>query len=467
MGGEQRDSEGYRRVGARPSADMRVRPLQMAHRPDHARNGEEGEYAGRAMGVRPVVNHVRRTLDEQGRQKLPGSPRILAVVVALALALVALGVGYMTHWRTVEVTVNGTTVPVRVDAKVDALMADHKDFGVKPGRLLSVGGKVLDARGGVRAAVTVNGAEVPMHAWGSTGLPAGAVITVKNGPDATEDHTVEQQKLKPGVQMGKGGAIQFVEKWGYDGAKEIWHGKRSGETVDKRVVKPAQDLVIASKNVHPADGGKYIAITFDDGPSEYTSQVLAILKQKGAHATFFNLGNESAGFPDLTRQVVADGHELGSHTNTHQFLPKLDREALRNEITSASDTLRKNSGKEVRIIRSPYGAFDADCWKRSADLISCNVIWNIDTLDWKRPGADAIKNNVLSNAYNGAIVLMHDGGGNREQDVQALPGIIDGLHQAGYKLVTVQELMRTDPQVFPKDMVDGTVKMPKGAVLPE
>ena len=446
---------------------MGVRPLQMAHRPEHARHGEEGEYAGRAVGVRPVVNRARRTLADHGRQKLPGSPRTLAVIVAAALALVVLGVGYMTHWRTVEVTVNGTPVSVRVDANVGTLLAEHKDFGVKPGRLLSVGGKVLDARGGTRAAVTVNGAKVPERAWGSTAVPAGAVVSVENGPDATEDHTVEQQKLKPGVQMGKGGAIQFVEKWGHEGVKEIWHGKRSGETADKRVVKPAQDLIIASKNVHPADGGKYIALTFDDGPSEYTPQVLAILKQKGVHATFFNLGNESAGFADLTRQVVADGHELGSHTNTHQFLPKLDREALRNEITSAADTLRKNSGREVRIMRSPYGAFDAACWSRSADLISCNVIWNIDTLDWKRPGADAIKNNVLSNAYNGAIVLMHDGGGNREQDVQALPGIIDGLQQAGYKLVTVQELMRTDPQTFPKDMVDGTVKMPKDAVLPE
>lgn len=105
-------------------------------------------------------------------------------------------------------------------------------------------------------------------------------------------------------------------------------------------------------------------------------------------------------------------------------------------------------------------------WGRAGDIISCNVLWNIDTLDWKRPGADAIKAAVLNNAFSGAIVLMHDGGGNRQQDVEALPGIIDGLKAAGYELVTVSELLSHDDQ-FPKEVVEGTVTMPKDAQLPQ
>ena len=93
------------------------------------------------------------------------------------------------------------------------------------------------------------------------------------------------------------------------------------------------------------------------------------------------------------------------------------------------------------------------------------MLWNIDTLDWKRPGAQAIVDGVLSNAYNGAIALMHDGGGNREQDIEALPAIIDGLRAQGYELVTVSELMATDSR-FPREVVEGAVKMPKDAALP-
>ena len=93
------------------------------------------------------------------------------------------------------------------------------------------------------------------------------------------------------------------------------------------------------------------------------------------------------------------------------------------------------------------------------------MLWNIDTLDWKRPGAAAITSMVLDNAFNGAIVLMHDGGGNRAQDVEALPGIIDGLRGAGYELVTVSELMDKDDR-FPDAVVEGDVAMPEGAELP-
>ena len=138
---------------------------------------------------------------------------------------------------------------------------------------------------------------------------------------------------------------------------------------------------------------------------------------------------------------------------------------LRSEIVTAFDTLEGASGLRPQMIRAPYGAFTATEWARSADLVSCNVLWNIDTLDWKRPGADAITKTVLNQAFNGAIALMHDGGGNREQDIEALPAIIDGLRDAGYTLVTVSELMELDG-TFPQDVVQGTVKMPEDADAP-
>ena len=271
--------------------------------------------------------------------------------------------------------------------------------------------------------------------------------------------------MAPAVQMKTGGAIQYVSQWGKAGKKTVWIGRKSGETIDKKVDVQPTDMVIESVNPDPKDG-QYMALTFDDGPSEYTPQILDILKEKGVHATFYNLGNSTNKHPDYTKRLVEEGNELASHTMQHQNLPTLDRASLRSEITHAFEVVDKASGITTQMIRAPYGAFTATEWGRSGDLISCNVLWNIDTLDWKRPGADAIKNNVLSHAKNGRIALMHDGGGDRSQDVAALPGIIDGLTQAGYKLVTVQELMKLDGR-FPEDVVKGTVKMPKDAALPE
>lgn len=99
--------------------------------------------------------------------------------------------------------------------------------------------------------------------------------------------------------------------------------------------------------------------------------------------------------PSLTKAVLDGGHELASHTNQHQNLPTLSKDDLRSEITSAFDVLEKASGKRQQMIRAPYGAFTDTEWARSADLISCNVLWNIDTLDWKRPGAAAITDMVF------------------------------------------------------------------------
>ena len=175
---------------------------------------------------------------------------------------------------------------------------------------------------------------------------------------------------------------------------------------------------------------------------------------------------QASGNQDGCRAIVDAGCELASHTNAHQNLPTLDRDALRQEITSAADALEQASGVRPQMMRAPYGAFTEVEWARAGDIISTNVLWNIDTLDWERPGAAAITSAVLNGARNGSIVLMHDGGGNRGQDIEALPGIIDGLRERGYTLVTVSELMRLDGRV-PEEVIKGTVSLPEGAVMPE
>ncbi len=389
-------------------------------------------------------------------------------VIALCVLVLAcgLGIGWAFFWRSVNITVNNEAQQVRIGTSLDAYLADNDYFGVKAGKLLSVGGNTLSEDGGDRCSVTRDGNAVAVADLASTKIEDGDTITVTDGADATEEYTEEEVAIAPGITKEAGGAIQYVSQWGKAGKKKVWTGKQSGETVDKEIIEEATQMVVSSRTPSPSDGGKYIALTFDDGPSGYTQDILNILAEKGVKATFFNLGTQAEGKPDLTKAVVEGGHELASHTNQHQNLPTLGKDDLRNEITSAFDKLTAASGTTTQMIRAPYGAFTDVEWARSADLISCNVLWNIDTLDWKLPGASAITNMVLTHAFNGAIALMHDGGGNRSQDVEALPGIIDGLKAAGYQLVTVSELMKLDGN-FPEDVVNGTVKMPDDAVLPD
>lgn len=157
-------------------------------------------------------------------------------------------------------------------------------------------------------------------------------------------------------------------------------------------------------------------------------------------ATFFDLGEEALAMPTLEQRMVKEGHQVASHSVSHPYLPNMSAQELRKEITTSFADLKEASGTVTRTLRAPYGAFGVQQWKDAATVLDRNVLWTIDTLDWKRPGAKAIHDEVMKNAYNGAIALMHDGGGDRTQDIQALPGIIDDLKKQGYSFVTIDEL---------------------------
>lgn len=444
------------------AAHPRKRPADAVRPHAQAPSGRAASPSGRAVhaGVAPAARTPRFV--HPHRQSNPRTPLIAAGVALVIVIAAALGIGYQFFWRSVEFSVNGEERTVQINTSVQQLLDDNGYFGVKAGRLLSVGGNVISEDGGDRCAVTFDGEQLEAEDLVEARVVDGSQITVADGADAVEPYKEETVDALPGIQTDGSGAIQFVSQWGKAGKKVVWTGEQSGETVDKEVIEEPVDMVVSALNPKPKGDKKYIALTFDDGPSGYTDDILAILKEKNAKATFFNLGGNAGA---RSKTVVDDGNQLASHTNQHMNLPTCDRDTLRSEITTAADAIEQASGVRPQMIRAPYGAFTATEWARSADLISCNVLWNIDTRDWELPGASSITNNVLTNAYNGAIALMHDGGGNRSQDVEALPAIIDGLRADGYELVTVSELMELDGR-FPEDVVNGTVEMPEDAVLP-
>ncbi len=186
---------------------------------------------------------------------------------------------------------------------------------------------------------------------------------------------------------------------------------------------------------HGPRGRKRVALTFDDGPSTYTPGILRILRQKNAKATFFMLGQQVANYPSYARRVLALGHEVANHSYDHPLLPS------RSNISQASRRIKQVTGFRPCLFRPPYGAVNSSV-RASARAEHMKVVnWDVDTNDWKLPGAASIASTIGNRTTRGSIVLMHDGGGPRGGTVEALAAGIDRLKRRGYELVTVSELL--------------------------
>lgn len=381
------------------------------------------------------------------RRTSPTMRALLALLCAIVIIGGAGGGWYMWthHWRRITITVNGDTHQVPVDTTAAKLLDDNGDFGTKPGRLLAVDDTMLEATGGEPIHITINGTPVDNANLNRTTFPDDAAINVTSGKDLFEDHTVRKETIPYQTEIKLGdGPLQEVMQRGQNGIREIWTGKRSNKETDRGVTHEPKNLIIQSYAPQPA-GRKVMALTFDDGPSPYSGAILDILKTKGVKATFFNVGQNAIDYASAQKRALAEGHQIASHSNTHAYLPKLSIQNLRAELRKGFENIKVASGVETRIMRAPYGAFGEEQWKSVADFVDMNVLWDIDTLDWTRPGARAIHDAVVGNAHNGAVVLMHDGGGDRSQDVEALPGIIDDLKAQGYEFVTIDQLRKHTP----------------------
>ncbi|MCC7352440.1 MAG: polysaccharide deacetylase family protein [Anaerolineae bacterium] len=179
-----------------------------------------------------------------------------------------------------------------------------------------------------------------------------------------------------------------------------------------------------------------VYLTFDDGPTDprWTPQVLAVLAQHNAHVTFFVLGQQAEKYPKLIETQVAAGHTVANHTNSHVSLDGISREKFFEEVSATKDVLEE---RESKCLRPPYGATDAYTRAYAEELGYRIVMWDIDTEDWKRPGAESIAARVLKNVFPGAIILFHDGGGDRAQTVEALATVLNELAKQGYRFEPV------------------------------
>jgi peptidoglycan/xylan/chitin deacetylase (PgdA/CDA1 family) len=195
---------------------------------------------------------------------------------------------------------------------------------------------------------------------------------------------------------------------------------------------------------HPARGSTGplpVALTFDDGPWPHiTEQILTILTQRQAPATFFTVGRQVQRYPELVRQELAAGMAVGSHSYSHpQPFDRLPAARIRDEITRGRRSLQPLGIHPVGF-RPPGGATSPAVAAAAQEFGDRTVLWSVDPADWQ-PGvtANQLAQRVLAAARPGAIVLLHDGGGNRSATVAALPAIIDGLRRLGLTLTVVPD----------------------------
>jgi peptidoglycan/xylan/chitin deacetylase (PgdA/CDA1 family) len=205
--------------------------------------------------------------------------------------------------------------------------------------------------------------------------------------------------------------------------------------------------------------GNEVALTFDDGPGPYTQRLLDVLNALHVQATFFAVGVEEQYFSAGTLQELRAGDVVGDHTENHPMMARLSAHDQREQLLEEIYRVQLLGGPTPRLFRPPYGSFDATTFRELRRLHMLMILWSTDTGDFARPGVAAIVQRALAGAHPGAIILMHDAGGDREETIAALPAIVHGMRARGLRPVTVPRLLLDDPpphgQAIPTNLSGG------------
>ena len=177
-----------------------------------------------------------------------------------------------------------------------------------------------------------------------------------------------------------------------------------------------------------------VALTFDDGPSIYTKDILNQLEKYGAHATFFVVGERVSAYASTIQRANSIGCEIGNHSWSHPNLAAISVKSMQSEISRTDAAIEKVIGRKAALLRPPYGSVDTDVKRNAGKPL---IHWSIDTLDWSTRSSSKTISSVLNNVRDGSIVLMHDiYSATRDAAVSLIPTLIS----RGYQLVTVSEL---------------------------
>lgn len=417
------------------------------HRSGYAGYAQTANVNPRVMPAHKAGDKAAPYADFERYTKRPKKKASIVSLIVAAVILVGIGVGAYLYLNppTFNTTVNGMTRTVNAGTTVADLVADGA-VSPQPGNLVAVDGEVLEQGGGTAFTAKLNGEDVADPA--TAVLHKGDTVQVDAGTDVMEEYDTKTVEKKPKtVELGEGAIHAIIP--GESGTVEKRTGKISGKTA-KEVVKPVQNSTYFRYNANPGDD-KVIALTFDDGPWPTTPELLDVLKEYDVKATFFTIGNQIADYPDAMEREVKEGHQICTHSWDHAEgsgngvdMTIMSPEEQVEEITKGQEAITKVTGGEApKVFRSPGGNFHDEIIWNVAPYVSYEIGWNVDTEDWRTPGADTIAERILS-AKSGDIVLMHDGGGPRSQTIEALKIALPQLKEKGYKFVTLDELLAYD-----------------------
>ena len=300
-------------------------------------------------------------------------------------------------------------------------------------------------------------------------------------PDETALASLET--MHPGRDFYAGLKASLVSaSAGNTGKRTLTYNEKLGLIVGQSITKiPTQAVVTTLLPVDP----KLIALTFDDGPdAAYTGQILDILADKNAKATFYVIGRNAFQFPDLLRRIYREGHDIGNHTFSHPSLAESGSDRISLELNATQRILESEIGVRTTLFRPPTAFDNLSYLDEFPQLIEAATKLgyylaplDVDSFDWKLTGSSPatqirVVNRLVSliTEGSGQIVLMHDAGGNRQATLDILPEIIDQLHAKGFRFVTMHELVgRPRNEIMPplvaQSLVETTAVDAVGASL--
>lgn len=354
-----------------------------------------------------------------------------AVLGAVAVAIV---VGFVT--RPIPITVDGRRRMVAPGTTVSGLLASHA-LVVRSGDLVAVvSRRVLRQGAGAAGTVLVNSEP----ATGSTAVQENSVVVSVVGSDVVEPTRSVPVTVAPRSHyLGHGAWVAMTDP-GREGVSIVTRGALSGEVVESKVIVEPRAATIQRYGY--SGHAKVIALSFDDGPHPtWTPKILAVLAKFRVKATFFEIGRQVQRFPGVSRELANAGMLIGNHTQTHEDLGKLRASRVAWEIDTDEATIQHATGVRPLWLRPPDGALSRIVYEQANKARVRIMLWDVDTNDWQRPPAATIVARVLAGARPGAVILLHDGGGNRSNTLAALPTIIEKLRAEGYRFETVAQML--------------------------
>lgn len=365
-------------------------------------------------------------------ERVQAAPSRLYLSVAALVAAAVVAVTMPSYQA--RVTVSGSSQSVPLGSEVGDL-ARMGALRPEPGDLLDVSGEVLAHGSGEPPVYVVNG----KVAGPSSRLRDGDSVDVRRGEDRVEATATTQTPIPITFEKTGTGPLVSLESAGSVGVREDTVGEISGKILSSRTVTPAQPMTV--RRWAPDPSTKIVALTFDDGPwPAQTEQVLDILARNEVKATFFMVGHQVDRYPAIAKRVADEGHVVGNHTQNHTILTRQNSEVTRKQIMEGSFTIRDATSVLPRWFRPPGGGMNMSVVNEAKRMKMDLVMWDVDPQDWRKPAPDVMLANMLAHIKPGAVVLLHDGGGDRSHTIAALPRLIEELKSQGYIFVTLDQM---------------------------